>query len=457
MLSRKQTYWTLWLGLTAVLATWLGLQLFSEEQKPAFLVGQTTHGHHQIELACTSCHSTAFGGQQVLQDACMGCHGEELQVAQDSHPRSKFTDPRNADTLAVLDARFCVACHREHNARLTTAMGVTQPTDFCFLCHQDIAQERPSHSGMAFDTCGASGCHNFHDNRALYEDFLVANADGPWLDESGTTPPSEVLAYVQSRVDLPVPPALAAAPANLPNRAVIEQQWAASSHAGSNVGCGSCHSETGGGADAWIAKPAQEACATCHEIQVSTFTGGKHGMRLAAGLTPMQPALAADGADALAFTPDSHTRNLTCSACHDPHAPDTRLAAVDSCQGCHADQHSQAFTASPHGRLWQRFEAGELAANQAVSCASCHLPRQQFSSDGKTFMLAQHNQNDTLRPNDKMVRSVCMNCHSLTFALDALADTALVDNNFTGRPGHHVESIDMALERIRNPHPPSPN
>ena len=40
-------------------------------------------------------------------------------------------------------------------------------------CHLDIAEDRPSHEGMGFETCASAGCHNFHDNRGLYEDFLL--------------------------------------------------------------------------------------------------------------------------------------------------------------------------------------------------------------------------------------------------------------------------------------------
>lgn len=60
----------------------------------------------------------------------------------------------------------------------------------------------------------------------------------------------------------------------------------------------------------------------------------------------------------------------------------------------------------------------------------------------------EHNQNDTLRPNEKMIRPVCLHCHGMEFAIDALADPALVRNNFAGKPARHVESIDMALRHL---------
>ncbi len=149
--------------------------------RPHLLIGGTTSGHHQIELACNACHTTPFGGAQSLQAACVNCHAEDLKRSKDTHPAKKFADPRNADRLEKLDATECVTCHREHKPAITSAMGVTLPTDYCALCHQDIGKERPSHLGLAFSTCASAGCHNFHDNRALYEDFLTKHADEPDL------------------------------------------------------------------------------------------------------------------------------------------------------------------------------------------------------------------------------------------------------------------------------------
>ena len=62
-------------------------------------------------------------------------------------------------------------------------------------------------------------------------------------------------------------------------------------------------------------------------------------------------------------------------------------------------------------------------------------------------MRIQHNQNQNLRPNEKMARGVCLTCHGLGFALDALADRALIEKNFNGQPKHQVRSLEMAEER----------
>ena len=58
--------------------------------------------------------------------------------------------------------------------------------------------------------------------------------------------------------------------------------------------------------------------------------------------------------------------------------------------------------------------------------------------------MVQHNQNANLVPNEKMIRPVCMQCHGLGFSIDSLADKQLIENNFQGKPGIHIQSLDMA-------------
>ena len=78
-----------------------------------------------------------------------------------------------------------------------------------------------------------------------------------------------------------------------------------------------------------------------------------------------------------------------------------------------------------------------------MTCATCHMPG---TGRGKA-LATNHNQNDTLRPNGKMIRPVCLDCHGLGFSLDALADAGLIGRNFNGAPTVHVESIDWAVRR----------
>ena len=106
-MTTPSTLWIIWLVSTlagsAVLLTGL---VYGGAVRARFLIGKTTSGHHQIELACEACHTTPFAGGPALQAACVSCHGEELKQAKDTHPAKKFTDPRNADRVEMLAARI---------------------------------------------------------------------------------------------------------------------------------------------------------------------------------------------------------------------------------------------------------------------------------------------------------------------------------------------------------------
>lgn len=456
-LQSRNIQWLLWTAVTLALAAWLAVNLLGDD-KSLYLPGATSHGHYQIELACEACHSEAFGGGAVLQDSCVACHGAELEVADDSHPKSKFTDPRNAQRVAKLDARQCITCHVEHRPEITAEMGVTVAGDVCFHCHEDIADDRPSHAGMAFDTCASAGCHNFHDNRGLYEDFLLKHAAEPDVHATAALPGRDLLSALKGFDDYPVDDypveRLVAGQRDLPpginDDPLVAEEWAATAHAGAGVNCTACHAPTVDGATAavWQDRPGEEACRRCHVPEVEGFVTGRHGMRRAQDLPPMQPGMAR-----LPMRVQSRGKQLGCMSCHSAHRFDTRHAAVDACLGCHADEHSLAYKSSPHYRLWLGETGGQGAPGTGVSCASCHLPRIEHAGEGETRILVQHNQNDNLRPNEKMLRSVCMNCHGLGFAIDALADAGLVRRNFDGRPAQHIESIDMALTRVKKEDP----
>ena len=155
----------------------------------------------------------------------------------------------------------------------------------------------------------------------------------------------------------------------------------------------------------------------------------------------------------------AHDKQLGCMSCHGAHRFEPKRAAVDGCLSCHDDQHSLAYKASPHYSVWLK-SSGESSygkdssskqkteGTEGASCATCHMPRINHEQDGIKRLLVSHNQNDNLRPNEKMLRSVCMNCHGLEFSIDALADPELIENNFKGKPGIHIESMDLAIKRV---------
>lgn len=446
---RKKRLWLAWLLLNLMLGSYYAMALIKDE-KSLFLPGETTSGHYQIELACDACHGESFAGTGVLQKACVRCHAEELKQADDSHPKSKFTDPRNADRTAILDARACITCHKEHAPRSARAMGVTLPDDFCALCHAKIEKDRPSHQNMDFNNCAAAGCHNFHDNQALYEDFLVKHLDEPDTFATAATPQRNFMAFYRQyskERNLPLTP-LAKGDAGFADSISVApqiiDQWAGSGHAGRGVNCGGCHggAQQKGYAPGWLAKPGESVCENCHELELAGFYAGKHGMRLAQELPPMTVPEARQ-----AMAREKRHNELSCSSCHGAHEYRTARAAVDSCMNCHKDGHTLAYKKSKHYALWSKELAGSIPGGSGVSCATCHLPRVKQIHRGIERVVVQHNQNANLRPNEKMIRDVCMNCHGLGFAIDALADSKLIEGNFQGRPGRRIESLRMARAR----------
>ncbi len=431
-------YWLIWLSLLVVGGGYFGYEL-TRNNGSLYLPGASSDGHYQIELACDSCHGTPFEGTEGLQKSCVRCHAKELKQAEDSHPKSKFTDPRNADRLTQIDARYCVSCHVEHRQEQTMAMGVTLPRDFCFRCHQNVAKDRPSHQGMKFDGCDAAGCHNYHDNRALYEDFLVKHGRatgelseqklparnlGAWFDQVGTRHTTAKIAPTAAQLF------------GESDYSTQEKAWKGSAHAKDEVICANCH--TGKSDEATYST----ACKECHSLEFKGFESGKHGMRLAQGLSPMKVSHARSR-----MRSQASDRHLNCWSCHDAHEANTRKAATEACLSCHDDEHSSNYKNSSHYRLWQKEVTAGITDGSGVSCAGCHMPRMEGEEKGRKRILVTHNQNMNLEPNEKMIRSVCLHCHTLSLSIDALADATLIKNNFSSAPENHVASIDMALKR----------
>ena len=453
MKKQNKLLWILWsIFALSLIAGLTYLLLDKGASKDFFLPGETTHGHFQIEMNCSACHTPMMG---VKTNSCLECHKEELDRIEDSHPAKKFNDPRNADRLEKIDAQNCITCHIEHNPDITHPMGVTIPIDYCFHCHEDIAEERPSHEGMPFNTCATAGCHNYHDNKALYEDFLLKHNKGPKNHPESKVPPRQIELWLHSlgnsssamydtyelgkeyewkKADLSVP-------VDLKNDS-ITKQFTGTIHEKLGVSCMDCHQ----GPDKSVTRvPTHENCSSCHENEVKGFLESRHGMRLKSDLSPMTPGMAR-----IPMHENAAHKSMSCNACHSSHTFDTKVAAKESCTKCHNDEHTMNFEQSPHGKLWAKALKGEIPEGKAVSCATCHLPRVE---SGNNIFMVDHNQNNSLRPNEKMVRSVCMNCHGLQFTLNALADTALIKSNFTGMPNEFIESIDMVIKRNKDSQP----
>ncbi|MEM8673824.1 MAG: cytochrome c3 family protein [Cyanobacteria bacterium P01_G01_bin.67] len=221
----------------------------------------------------------------------------------------------------------------------------------------------------------------------------------------------------------------------------IEQQWQSSAHALAEVNCSSCHQDES--TKAFIAKPAQESCRSCHENSVDTFLLGKHGIRTLEGLSPLTPAMAH-----LPMKENSLERQLNCNTCHNVHTVDTYQASVDSCLTCHSDNHSLNYKNSPHAQVFRQIGMLPRPNADSVTCATCHLPR-EVSGDA---VLVNHNNTFTLKPRDRMVKEVCMNCHGVEHAYNSIFDDELVEANFARPPNQKLRTFQLVrdLEKKRS-------
>ncbi len=142
-----------WAVVAATLfgAVWFATTMTVGGDRSALLIGETTDAHHQLEMACETCHaapafSSTAKAEKALNRACRKCHGKELKAAEDSHPRKKFRNPRMAAYWEKLDGRLCTSCHIEHRPEIARASAVTVAMDFCVACHsegeQDVRSDR---------------------------------------------------------------------------------------------------------------------------------------------------------------------------------------------------------------------------------------------------------------------------------------------------------------------------
>ena len=221
----------------------------------------------------------------------------------------------------------------------------------------------------------------------------------------------------------------------------IERQWQKSAHALADVNCSSCHQQEE--TQAFIAKPTSESCRSCHENSVDTFLLGKHGIRTLEGLSPLTPAMAH-----LPMKDSSLDKQMNCNTCHNVHTVNTYQAAVDSCLTCHNDNHSLNYKNSPHAQIFRDIGTLPRPNAEAVTCATCHLPREVSGDE----VLVNHNNTYTLKPRDRMVKEVCMNCHGVEHAYNSIFDDEQVEANFVRPPDLKLQTIQMVrdLEQKRS-------
>ena len=212
----------------------------------------------------------------------------------------------------------------------------------------------------------------------------------------------------------------------------INQLWQGSIHALADVNCSSCHLDTQ--TKKIVSQPTYESCQNCHKVAVETFLLGKHGIRIAEGLTPLQPKMAQ-----LPMKGAALSRQMTCNTCHNVHSVNTFQASVDSCLSCHNDPHSLNYEKSKHYQLIVAEGTLPRPSTESVTCATCHLPRQDFSG----VVHVNHNNTYNLLPRDRMVKDVCINCHGMEYAYNSIFDDALVRENFARPPTQKLKTLEM--------------
>ena len=216
------------------------------------------------------------------------------------------------------------------------------------------------------------------------------------------------------------------------NLAQINELWQNSAHSLANVNCSSCHldSET----KKLVTKPSHESCQSCHEVAVDTFLLGKHGIRINEGMSPLTPAMAS-----LPMKESALGKQMTCNSCHNVHSVNTYQASVDACLSCHNDSHSLNYQNSKHSQLFLAEGTLPRPSIESVTCATCHLPRQDFAG----VIHVNHNNTYNLLPRDRMVKDVCMNCHSMEYSYNSIFDDRLVEENFNRPPNQELETLSM--------------
>lgn len=232
----------------------------------------------------------------------------------------------------------------------------------------------------------------------------------------------------------------------------ITQQWQTSAHALNDINCASCHQneET----KAFVESPNHESCQSCHEGAVETFLLGKHGIRTLEGESPLTPAIAH-----IPMKQDALDKQMNCNACHNVHSVNTMQASVDSCLSCHNDNHSLNYENSKHAQ--GILSSGVLSSSlprpgeEQVTCATCHLPRAEKKGGSATVVSVNHNNTYTLKPRNRMVGEVCMNCHGVEYSYNSIFDDELVEANFDRPPTLEHESFELmrASEQRRTGNP----
>ena len=271
---------------------------------------------------------------------------------------------------------------------------MTLPADFCAACHQDVARERPSHAGFAFD-----GLRRARGATASTTTAGSTRASSPGTSTSPRCSPRRACPRARRRR----PEGHVAAARRRTRRRPRAPRRA---RRGPRVGgqraragrrrCAACHDVPDGATGMGMERPARRRrlrrAATPHELarlrpRPARDARAPPGSRRSRPRWPRLP-----------MRPEARDVPLGCESCHGAHAYDTRQAAVDACLGCHDDRHSRAYQATRHfHRSGSARSRARPRPGSGVSCATCHLPRRVDRQRGADVIRVDHDQNDNLQ------------------------------------------------------------
>ena len=125
-MSWRTVFWGLCVPGALIATAFVAVRMVVGGDRGMLPIGETTDAHHQIEMACETCHAApAFAGAaaavKAMNKTCRNCHEDELRAAGDSHPGKLFRSPGMAVYRERIDARLCTACHVEHRPEITRA------------------------------------------------------------------------------------------------------------------------------------------------------------------------------------------------------------------------------------------------------------------------------------------------------------------------------------------------
>ncbi len=379
----------LWLLLSAAIGGYYYQLFFMSENKTALLPGRTTSGHHQIEMECAACHT------------------EEKK--------------KNVFTSSGVPSSACMSCHGEALAKFSDSHPTrkfknpeniifTSKIDAlnCITCHSEHNPKVTSTMGVTIPPDYCAHCHEVtresldsHKN-LTYDPCHTAGCHN-YHDNTDLAPSFLLKHYGEQKMLSEVKKRPLASDQPCPDK------WT-----------------TG------------ESCASCHSDHMHEFKQGKHGMRLAfPNLSPLVPEMAR-----IPMRNSAAHLKMDCMACHQPEKP-RAFASYNACVQCHDDNHTRNYDKSKHFTIWDATKG-----QGGVSCASCHMPR--IENEGGGYHV-NHDNSANLRPNEKMLRSVCNDCHGMQFSMDALADPKLIESNFQSSPTQAHPGIkwtaDAAIKR----------